>query len=268
MIPIKTTNEIKIMAEGGKILAKIMKKLKSMVKPGITTNDLEKIAENLILQAGAKSSFKGYEGPSGEYIGKPYPSCLCTSVNEQIVHAIPSSRQLKEGDIISLDSGLFWGGYHVDMAITVPVGEISLEVQRLIWATKKALKRALKKVRPGNTFGDAANAIQKHIESQRFDINRDFGGHGIGKKLHEEPEVLNYGKRKTGPKFVEGMVFCFEPMASLGNTCLSGRISPLAGKTKKCPDGYGYQTADNSLSAHFEHTVAVTKNGCQVLTSF
>lgn len=266
MISIKTPDEIKIMAEAGKILAKIMKRLEAMVAPGIATKDLDKMAENLILQAGAKSSFKGYKGSIGEYV-KPYPACLCVCVNEQIVHAIPSNRQLKEGDIVSLDLGIFWKGYCADMAITLPVGKISLDAQRLIRATKKALKRAIKKVRPGKTFGDAANSIQRHIESQGFNVIYDLCGHGIGKRPHEKPDVLNYGKRRTGHKFVEGMVFCFEPMAALGSgEHLNGRASPLAGEIKESPDGYGLETADNSLSAHFEHTVAVTKNGCQVLT--
>ena len=255
MISIKTSQEIAVMAEAGKILAKIMKKLEEMVKPGITTKELDEVAENFVLKAGAKCSFKGYKGSCGEYI-KPFPSCLCASINEQIIHAIPSTRQLKEGDIISLDLGIFFKGYHSDMAVTLPVGEINPEAQRLIRTAKKALKRAIKKVRPGNTFGDAANAIQRHIKSQGFNVVRDFCGHGIGKKLHEEPEVLNFGKRKTGPKFVEGMVFCFEPMVTIGDW-----------KTKKISnDGYGFQTVDGSLSAHFEHTVAVTKNDCQILT--
>jgi len=255
MIPIKTKEEIEIMAEGGKILAKIMKELEKKVKPGITTKELDGLAESPILKFGGKCSFKGYKNSDG-YSAIPFPACLCTSINEEIVHAIPSDRILKEGDIISLDLGIFYKGFHSDMATTVPVGKISPEAQRLIRVTKKALKRGIKKARPGNTFGDIGNTIQRYVEGQGFNVIRDLCGHGIGKELHEEPEVLNFGKRHTGEKIREGMVFCLEPMVSMGDC-----------KIKKTKDGYCWQTADGSLCVHFEHTVAVTKNGCEVLTS-
>ncbi len=247
MISIKTPEEIEIIAEGGKILAKIMKELEKKVQPGITTKELDRVAEALILKSGGKCSFKGHEG---------YPNCLCTSIDEEIVHAIPSKRVLKEGNILSLDIGMKYKGFHSDMAITVPVGKISPEAQRLIRVTKKALKRGIKKVKPGNKIGDISNTIQRYAEGQGFNVVRELCGHGIGKELHEDPQILNYGKRKNGPEIKEGMVFCLEPMVIVGDWHI-----------KKSEDGYGYKTADNSLSCHFEHEVAVTKNGCQILTN-
>jgi methionyl aminopeptidase len=255
MIQIKTPKEIEIMAEGGEILAKIMKELEKAVQPGITTKELDRLAESLVLKSGGKCSFKGYEG---------FPACLCTSINEEIVHVPPSERTLKEGDIISLDLGILYKGFHTDMAVTLPVAKtykgplpvgFNPEALRLIRVTKKALKRGLKKVRPGNTFGDIGNTIQRYVESQKFNVVRELCGHGIGKKIHEEPKVLNYGKRHTGPEIKEGMVFCLEPMVTLGDW-----------KLKKSKDGFGYETLDGSLSCHFEHTIAVTKNGYQILT--
>jgi len=246
VIKIKTEKEIELMAEAGRILAKVMKQVSLMVKPGITTKELDETAEALILSYGAKSSFKGHEG---------FPATLCTSVNEELVHCIPSDRKLKEGDIISLDGGAHYKGYHSDMAITLPVGKVSPEVQRLIWVTRKALKRGIKKTRPGVTFGDIGNTIQRYIESQGYGVVRDLCGHGIGENLHEEPEVANYGKRRSGDVVKEGMVFCIEPMVAIGDYNI-----------KRARDGYGYQTKDGSLSAHFEHTIAVIKQGVKVLT--
>ena len=247
MIKIKTPEEIEILAEGGKILAKIMKELEKKVRPGIKTLELDRLAESLVLKSGGKCSFKDYEG---------FPACLCTSINEEIVHVAPSNRILKEEDIISLDLGIFYKGYHTDMAITLPVGKISPEIKRLIRVCKKALKRGLKKIRPGNTIGDISNTIQRYVESQGFNVIRDLCGHGIGRELHEDPQILNFGKRRTGPEIKEGMIFCLEPMVTMGNW-----------KLKKTKDKFGYETADDSLSAHFEHTVVVTKSGCQLLTS-
>lgn len=254
MITIKTAEEIEIMAEGGQILAKIIKELEKEVQPGIATRDLDRLAESLISSSSEslakedkiKCSFKDYQG---------FPACLCTSINEEIVHSMPSGRILKQGDLIKLDLGIFYKGYHSDMAITVPVGKVSFEAKRLIWVTKKALKRGIKKIKPGKTFGDIGNTIQRYVESQGFNVVRDLCGHGIGRELHEDPQILNYGKRRSGPEIKEGMVFCLEPMVTAGDW-----------KIKKSKDGYGYQTADSSLSAHFEHTVSITKNGVKVLT--
>ena len=248
MITIKSLEELKIMAEGGKILAKIMKELRKRVRSGITTKELDKVAEDLVFKYGARPSFKGYLG---------FPAVLCTSINEEIVHGIPSERKLKEGDIISLDLGILFKGFHTDMAITVPVGRVKPEVTRLIRVTKKALKRGIKKIRPGNTIGDIGNTIQRYVEDQGFNVVRDLCGHGIGKEVHEEPQIPNYGKRRSGPELVEGMVICLEPMVTVGDWHI-----------KKAKDGYGFQTKDNSLSAHFEATIAVKKDGCEVLTKF
>ncbi len=246
MIKLKTEEEIKIMGEGGKILASIMKELAAMVKPGITTKEVDKMAEHLVFKNGVKASFKNYNG---------FPATICASVNEDIVHGLPSNRILQEGDIFSIDMGIIYKGYHSDMAVTVPVGEISEEAARLIRVTKKSLKRGIKKVRAGVTFGDVGNTIQRYIEDQGFGVVRDLCGHGIGKELHEDPQVSNYGKRKSGPVIKEGMVFCIEPMVTVGDW-----------RIKKSKDGYGYQTNDGLLSAHFEHTIAVTKKGIKILT--
>ena len=191
------------MAEGGEILAKIMKELEKKIKPGITTRELDTIAKTLILKHQGKPSFLGYKDSDG-YSAISFPASLCTSINEQLVHAAPLDRALKEGDIISLDIGMKYKGFHTDMAKTLAVGKISPQAQRLIRVTKKALKRGIKKSRPGNTFGDIGNTIQRYVESQGFGVVRDLCGHGIGKKLHEEPKILNYGKRKTGPEIRKG----------------------------------------------------------------
>ncbi len=246
MISIKTAKEIEIMKEAGRMLAGVIEELRKNVRPGISTKELDNLAEGLILKMGARCNFKGYEG---------FPACVCTSLNEEVVHAPPSGRVLREGDIITLDLGLLWRGFHSDMAATFPVGKVSFEAQRLVRVTKKSLKLAIKEVRPGKTFGDIGNVIQRYIESQGFSVIKELCGHGIGRKLHEEPMILNYGKRHSGPEIKEGMVFCLEPMAAIGN-----------GRIKRGRDGFSYITADGSLSAHFEHMVAVTKNGHKVLT--
>lgn len=246
MISIKSKKEIQIMREGGIILAQIIKKLEEEVRPGITTEYLDKVAEGLVFKFGVKPSFKNYMG---------FPAVLCTSVNDEIVHMIPSKRKLKEGDIISLDMGVLHKGFHTDMAVTVPVGKVSPEVARLIRATKKALKRGIKKMRPGNTTGDLGNTIQRHIESQGFSVIKELCGHGVGKEVHEDPLIPNYGKRKTGEELKEGMVLALEPMASTGDW-----------RIKRASDNYGYATKDGSLSCHFEHTIALTSTGHKVLT--
>lgn len=246
MISIKTAKEIEIMAENGKKLAEIIDRLIELAKPGITTRELDRAAEDLIFKFGGEPSFKGFDG---------FPAALCTSLNEQIVHTPPSDRVLQEKDILSLDLGIKYKGYHSDMAVTIPIGNVSSEALHLIRATKKSLKRGIKKVRPGLNFGDISNTIQRHLEGQGLKIIKDLCGHGIGKQLHEDPQILNYGKRRSGPKILEGMVFCLEPMASIGDEHI-----------KKGADGFSFITKNDSLSAHFEHTIAVTKNGCRILT--
>lgn len=246
MITIKTPEEIEIMREGGRILALIAKELEKGVKPGVTTEYLNKVAEDLVFKYKVKSSFKGYDN---------FPAVVCTSINEEVVHFPPSKKVLKEGDIVVLDLGVKHKGFHSDMAITVPVGEkIDSEALRLIKVTKKALKRGIKKARPGNTFGDIGNTIQRYVESQGFNVVRELCGHGIGKELHEDPQILNYGKRKTGPVIKKGMVFCIEPITTIGDF-----------RVEKTENG-GYKTKDNSLSAHFEHTIAITEKGTEILT--
>lgn len=246
MITVKTNEEIEIMRHGGKILARITKELEKEVKPGITTEYLNKVAEDLVFKYKAKPSFKGYDN---------FPAVVCTSVNEEVVHYPPSKRVLKEGDIVVLDLGVEYKGFHTDMAITVPVGKkVDPEALRIIRTTKKALKRGISNAKEGNTFGDIGNAVQRLVESQGFNVVKDLCGHGIGKELHEDPQILNYGKRKTGEIIKKGMVFCIEPITSMGDW-----------HVEKADNG-GYKTKDNSLSAHFEHTIAITDKGTKILT--
>jgi len=246
MIIIKTPEEIKIMAESGKILATVLKEIEKMVKPGISTLELDRAAESLILKYGAKPAFKGYDN---------FPYSLCASVNDVIVHGFPSERILKEGDVIGLDLGVLHKGFNTDMAVTVSVGDVSFETKRLLSVAKKALKMGIKKVKPGNTIGDIGNTIQRYVEDQGFGVVRDLCGHGIGKEIHEDPRIPNFGVRHKGEVLEEGMVICLEPMITIGDWHL---------RTAK--DGYGYATKDGSLGAHFEHTMAVTKDGVRVLT--
>jgi len=255
MIPIKTKQEIDIMREGGRRLAEIMEKLKKMIAPGISANELNRAAEALIFNYKAEPAFKGFVGKKGE---SPFPAVLCVSINSVLVHAAPSAYQLKQGDIVSLDIGIKYKGFYADMAVTEIVGDpvsADSEARRLVRNTKKALKLAIKKARPGNTIGDISNIIERHIEGQGFKVIRELCGHGIGRELHEEPQILNYGKRHTGPELKPGMVICIEPMVSIGDWRL-----------EKSPDGYGFQIKDGSLSAHFEHTILVTQKDAQVLT--
>ena len=246
MSQVKTPQEIEIMKEGGKILATVLKELEKIVRPGMTTLELDRAAEDLILSYGAKPAFKGYED---------FPYSLCTSVNEVIVHGFASKYALQEGDIVGLDLGVLWKGYNTDMAVTVPVGVVSHEAKRLMMVTKKALRLGIKKARAGITTGDLGHTIQKYIESQGLGVVRDLCGHGIGRAVHEDPQIPNYGQRHKGVELKEGMVICIEPMVTVGDYQL-----------KKAKDGYGFATRDGSLSAHFEHTLAITKDGCKVLT--
>ncbi len=243
---LKSEKDIAIMREGGGKLAEIMESIKKKALPGSTTLFLNEYAEELISQKGGKPSFKGY---------KNFPAALCTSVNEVIVHGIPSSYVLKESDILSLDLGFFYKGFHTDMAITFPVGKVEGEPFRILRETKKALKRGIKKTREGNTLGDIGNTIQRHAQKSGFSVIEGLCGHGIGREIHEEPQVFNEGKRRKGIEIVKGMVFCIEPMLSMGSSQIAD-----------AEDKMGIKTTDDSLSAHFEHTVAVTENGAEILT--
>lgn len=234
------------MAEGGRILATVLKEIEKMVRPGITTLELDRAAEALILKHGAKPAFRGYEG---------FPYSLCASVNDVVVHGFPSEYALKEGDIVGLDLGVLYKGFNTDMATTVGVGAISFEAKRLLMVTKKALKRGIKKARAGITTGDIGNTIQRYVEEQGYGIVRNLCGHGIGKEVHEDPQVPNYGQRHKGVELKEGMVICIEPMLTIGDWQL-----------KKAKDGYGFATRDGSLAAHFEYTIAITKDGSVLLT--
>jgi len=264
MIPIKTKQEIQAMKRGGMVLASIIDELEKEIKVGVEGNYLEKKAQGLIAKAGGKCSFKGQDG---------FPSCLCFSINDEIVHGLPN-KIAKEGDILTLDLGIFFplnkfvsgainekeypnlkNGFHTDMARTFLIGEVDIETQRLVRVTKKSLKRGIKKVRPGVTFGDIGETIERYVIKQGFDVVRELCGHGIGKDLHEEPDVLNFGERHSREIVKEGMVFCIEPMVCTGDS-----------RIKKGKDGHSYVTKDNSLCAHFEHMVAVTKDGAITLT--
>jgi len=246
MINIYKSEEIKVMQEGGKILARIIEELKKHVKPGITTKYLNEVAEDLILKYGVKSSFKGFNN---------YPVSLCTSINEEIVHALPSDRKIKQGDILSLDLGIRYKSYCTDLAITMPIGKVDKKNKKLIDITKKALDIGITQCKPRNHLQDIGLAIQKYVEKNKLNVVQELCGHGVGKDVHEEPQVLNYGKRGLGPELKPGMILAPEPMVATGDW-----------KIKKCKDGFGYKTKDNSLSAHFEHTIAITKNGPIVLT--
>lgn len=249
MISIKTEKEIEIMREAGRILAEIMEKIKPMVVSGISTKDLDRACEALIFKYGVESAFKNYEG---------FPTVSCISVNDMVVHGVPNGYVLKQGDLFCFDLGIKHQGYFSDYAFSTLVGKPKPEDSekiRLIKTTHKALKLAIAKAKPGNTFGDIGNIVQRFVEYQGFNVVRDLCGHGIGKTLHEDPKICNYGKRNTGQKIEVGMVFCLEPMVTMGNW-----------KLKKANDGYGFKTADGSLSCHFEHTIAITKNGPEILT--
>jgi methionyl aminopeptidase len=228
------------------LVADVLAELAAMVKPGVTTADLDAAAEKLVRSAGAEPAFKGYRG---------YPSTLCASVNEQVVHGIPSSRALTEGDIISLDMGVKLNGFYGDSAVTVPVGRVSDDVQRLLKVTQAALDQGIDQVRIGGRVSDIGHAVQRFVEANGFSVVREFVGHGIGASLHEDPQIANYGEPGRGPRLAEGMVLAIEPMVNMGRSAV-----------KVLADGWTAVTRDGSWSAHFEHTVAVTKNGPLVLT--
>jgi len=246
VIVCKSPAEIERMRVANMLVADVLAELAALVKPGVTTADLDTAAEKMVRAAGAEPAFKGYRG---------YPSTLCASVNEQVVHGIPSARALAEGDIISLDMGVKLNGFFGDSAITVPVGRVSEDVERLLKVTQLALDHAIDKVRVGGRVSDIGHAVQQFVEANGFSVVREFVGHGIGSSLHEDPQIANYGEPGRGPRLAEGMVLAIEPMVNMGRSAV-----------KVLADGWTAVTRDGSLSAHFEHTVAVTKGGPHVLT--
>ena len=253
MITVKSKEEIKILREGGGILASVLREIADAAKPGIATIELDALAEKLIRRAGGEPSFKNYKTNDDE---APFPASLCVSVNGEVVHGIPSKNKiLREGDVAGLDLGMKYKGLYTDVAMTLSVGAASEEATRLIAAAKKSLDAGISAVKEGAHIGDIGFAIQKYVEPRGFSVVKKLVGHGVGYGVHEEPEIPNYGRQGSGPKLKEGMVLALEPMINEGvsDVVLSG-------------DGWTWKTKDNSPSAHFEHTIAVTKTGAEVLT--
>ena len=250
MISLKSPREIEIMRRANTIVAEVLQELKQRVAPGVTTLDLDAIAEEMTLRRKAIPAFKGYS-----VAGRVYPCCLCASVNEEIVHGIPTNRALSDGDIIGLDYGVIYEGFYGDSAITVGVGKVSADAQRLMDVTEESLYKGIEQLRDGNRLGDLGAAVQKVAEGAGYSVVRAFVGHGIGKKLHEEPPVPNYGEPDRGLRLKEGMVLAIEPMVNAGGYEVEIR-----------EDGWTAVTKDGSLAAHFEHSVAITKNGPYILS--
>jgi methionyl aminopeptidase len=246
LIVLKSEEEIKRMAEACRIVAEVLEGIKKIIAPGLTTKEIDEFAESFIRSKGAKPAFKGYRG---------YPSSICTSINEQVIHGIPSSTKMRNGDIISIDVGVSHRGFFGDAALTVPVGTIGKEAQRLVNVTERALRAGMERTVAGNRISDISASIQQCAESEGFSVVRTFVGHGIGRELHEEPQIPNYGRPGEGPEIREGMTLAIEPMVNAGGW-----------EVLILKDGWTAVTKDRKLSAHFEHTVAVTKNGPEILT--
>ncbi len=246
MIVLKSEDEIKRMAESCRIVVEVLEGIKKNVAPDYTTKELDEFAESYIISKRARPAFKGYRG---------YPASVCTSINEQVVHGIPSSSKLKEGDIISLDIGVYYKGFYGDAAVTLPVGFVSEQAGKLLSVTERALEAGMGKAVEGNRLSDISSAIQMYVESEGFSVVRNFVGHGIGRELHEEPQIPNFGRPGEGPRLMSGMTLAIEPMVNAGGW-----------EVVILDDGWTAVTKDRSLSAHFEHTVAITKNGLNILT--
>ncbi|MDP2854384.1 MAG: type I methionyl aminopeptidase [Smithellaceae bacterium] len=246
MVILKQPDEIDKARASNRIVAEVLNVLREKVKPGVTTRELDKIAEGVTEKRRAKPAFKGYRG---------YPFSLCTSVNEEVVHGMPSNRILVEGDIIGLDFGIYHQGLYGDAAITLPVGKIGEQAANLMQVTEQSLYSAINQVCAGNRLGDISAAVQETVEAAGYSIVRDFVGHGVGKSLHEDPQIPNFGKKGRGIELKKGMILAIEPMVNAGQY-----------KVKILSDGWTVITADGSLSAHFEHSVAITDNGPEILS--
>jgi len=248
MIICRSAAEISRMRAASQLVAAVLSELETAVAPGVTTADLDRLAERLVREGGAVPAFKGYRG---------FPATLCASVNDEVIHGIPSpSRKLVEGDVVSLDVGVQLNGYFGDSALTVPVGRVPETSMRLLRVTQESLERAIAKVKVGGRLSDIGHAVQSHVEANGYSIVREFVGHGIGERLHEDPQIPNYGDPGRGPKLAEGMVLAIEPMVAMGRP-----------ETKVLADGWTAVTKDGSLAAHFEHTVAVAADGPIVMTA-
>jgi len=246
-IMIKTPQEIAKMRRSGEVLQKVLHAVREVVAPGVSTMDLEKAAARTIAELGGTPAFKGYHG---------YPACLCTSVNDEVIHGIPSAKKiLAEGDVVSVDCGVVLDGFYSDSAVTIPVGKVAPAVRKLLDVTQQSLEAAIQEVQVGATIGDIGATVQEAVEANGFGIVRDFVGHGIGRSMHEDPQIPNYGTRGKGPKLRAGMVLAIEPMVNIGT-----------GDVKVLEDGWTAVTVDGKWSAHFEHTVAVTESGPVILT--
>jgi methionyl aminopeptidase len=246
MVILKLPAEIEQARASNLIVAEVLSKLREKVKPGVRTRELDKFAEEITEKRGAKPAFKGYRG---------YPHSLCTSINEVVVHGMPSERILVEGDIIGLDFGVYYRGFFGDATITLPVGKVTQKASRLIQVTEQSLYTGIAQVKDGNRLGDISAAVQAKVEAAGFSIVRDFVGHGVGKSLHEDPQIPNFGKKGRGIELKSGMILAIEPMVNEGSY-----------KVKILPDGWTVVTEDGSLSAHFEHSVAITDNGPDILS--
>ncbi len=247
MIILKTPDEIAVMAKASRVVAEALAVLKDAVKPGVTTDELDRLAESEIRARGAIPAFKGYRN---------YPKTLCASVNEQVVHGIPSKRVLKEGDIVGLDLGAIVGGFYGDSAVTVGVGRIDEKTAALVRVTEESLSLAIEQAQVGNRLSDISHAVQRHVEAAGYSVVTEFVGHGIGRQLHEEPQVPNYGKPGQGPRLQAGMVLAIEPMVNMGGSAV-----------RVLDDRWTAVTVDGSLSAHFEHTIAIQPSGPAIVLS-
>jgi len=248
MIVCRSSAELEQMREAGRLVGEVLSELAAAVAPGVSTADLDDLAEKRIRQAGATPAFKGYHG---------YPATICASINDEVIHGIPSGRRvLNEGDIISIDVGASLDGYFGDSAVTLPVGQISESAASLLRVTEEALYKAIEAAKSGKRISDIGHAVQKHVEAYGFSVVREFVGHGIGQRMHEEPQIPNYGEPGHGPRLAEGMVLAIEPMVNAGTAAV-----------KVLADGWTAVTRDSSLSAHFEHTVAVTAGEPWILTA-